>query len=132
MPACKKISCMPRDNILLKFLVLAVKYCTVSESASIEIIPSEFHYSTKKMRNFQILLNGHILLETFMEHYTNVLGTSQCPKVVLRKFLERLSYNGHWDVPRTFVACYINVSNIVCPLGCEVIKHNFTTESFFI
>ena len=36
---------------------------------------------------------------------------------VLRTFLERLSDIGHSDVLRTFVECYINVSNIVCPLG---------------
>ena len=37
-----------------------------------------------------------------------------CPTVWSQKNFWNI---GHWDVPRTFVECYINVSNIVCPLG---------------
>ena len=40
--------------------------------------------------------------------------------------MERLSDIGHWDVPRTFVECYINVSNIVCLLGSDFVLASYT------
>ena len=44
--------------------------------------------------------------------------------------MERLSDIGHSDVLRTFVECYINVYNIVCPLGG--IRNAFNTARWKI